>query len=71
MISRKLPGKRGFLWEMMSPTVLSYSTAIFKAKSSSTCPQKISLTKTNAAISLIVILQAPLLLAIIGETLTA
>lgn len=68
MISRNLSGKRGYSWKMVSP-ILSYFTTVSKAKSSSTSPQRIPLTETDAAISLIVILQAPLLLAIIGETL--
>ena len=71
MISRNLPGKPGSPREMVSPTVLNYYTAVSKAKSSSTSPQRIPLTEINAAISLIVISQAPLLLAIIGETLAA
>lgn len=68
-ISRNFPGQRGPL-QTRSATVLSSFTVVSKAKSSSTSPRKVPVT-THAAILFKVILQAPLLLVIIGETFAA
>ena len=69
MISRSLPGEHGFLWKIVFPIVLNYSTEVSKIKSSSMFPPKIKITEIYTAALLISISRAPLLLITIEEIL--